>query len=121
VRSDAAVSMSTPIPASPMASGSAAAGIAATPEQLPLTSCQRGTFPVIAIAWFFDGTNRGALTFVAGSIPAEFALSPAATGLMSSMSFIGMFPGAGAFVIAAAVVLTLGEVTKARTLEAITR
>jgi putative MFS transporter len=63
-------------------------------ERLPVTSYQRGIFLVIATAWFFDSMDLGALTFVLGSIRSEFNLSPAAAGLFSSMSFIGMFVGA---------------------------
>jgi len=70
------------------------AAIAARMERLPLTSYQRGIFLVIATAWFFDSMDLGALTFLLGSIRAEFALSPAQAGLLSSMSFIGMFLGA---------------------------
>jgi len=70
------------------------AAIAARLERLPLTSYQRGIFAIIATAWFFDSMDLGALTFVLGSIRTEFALTPAAAGLLSSMSFIGMFLGA---------------------------
>src|SRR5690349_1500900 len=70
------------------------AGVAGRLERLPLTSYQRSIFLVIATAWFFDSMDLGALTFVLGSIRAEFGLSPAQAGLLSSMSFIGMFLGA---------------------------
>lgn len=70
------------------------ATIAARLDRLPLTSYQRGIFLIIATAWFFDSVDLGALTFVLGSIRQEFALTPAAAGLLSSMSFIGMFVGA---------------------------
>jgi putative MFS transporter len=75
------------------ASGTAAA-IAGRLERLPLTSYQRGIFIIIATAWFFDSLDLGALTFVLGSIKAEFALDAAHAGLLSSMSFVGMFLGA---------------------------
>jgi putative MFS transporter len=68
--------------------------IGARMDRLPLTSYQRGIFLVIATAWFFDSMDLGALTFLLGSIRAEFALSPAQAGLLSSMSFVGMFLGA---------------------------
>jgi putative MFS transporter len=71
-----------------------ASGIAARLERLPLTSYQRGIFLVIATAWFFDSLDLGALTFVLGSIRTEFGLNPASAGLLSSMSFVGMFVGA---------------------------
>jgi MFS transporter, putative metabolite:H+ symporter len=81
-----------------LASGSArtaqAADIAARLERLPLTSYQRGIFGIIATAWFFDAVDLAALTFVLGSIRQTFQLSTAEAGLLSSMSFIGMFLGA---------------------------
>jgi len=67
-------------------SGTSAA-IAARMDRLPLTSYQRSIFLVIATAWFFDSMDLGALAFLLGSIRAEFALSPAQAGLLSSMSF----------------------------------
>jgi MFS transporter, putative metabolite:H+ symporter len=77
-------------------SGQAAqvANIAARLERLPLTSYQKGIFAIIATAWFFDSMDLGALTFVLGSIRQTFQLSTAEAGLLSSMSFIGMFVGA---------------------------
>ena len=71
------------------------AAIAARLERLPLTSYQRGIFLIIATAWFFDSIDLGSLTFVLGSIRTEFGLSSAQAGLLSSMSFLGMFLGAG--------------------------
>ena len=71
-----------------------AADIAARLERLPLTSYQRGIFGIIATAWFFDAVDLAALTFVLGSIRQTFQLSTAETGLLSSMSFVGMFVGA---------------------------
>jgi putative MFS transporter len=64
-------------------------------ERLPLTSYQRGIFYIIATAWFFDSMDLGTLTFVLGSIRAEFGLTTTQAGLLSSMSFLGMFLGAG--------------------------
>jgi putative MFS transporter len=71
-----------------------AADIAARLERLPLTSYQRGIFGIIATAWFFDSMDLAALTFVLGSIRQTFQLSTAEAGLLSSMSFLGMFLGA---------------------------
>src|SRR3954465_9688496 len=68
--------------------------VAAPLERLPLTSYQRGIFLIIATAWFFDSIDLGSLTFVLGSIRTEFGLSSAQAGLLSSMSFLGMFLGA---------------------------
>lgn len=70
------------------------AAIAARLERLPLTSYQRGLFAIIATAWFFDSMDLGALTFVLGPIKQTFGLSTSQTGLLSSMSFLGMFAGA---------------------------
>jgi len=71
------------------------AAIAARLERLPLTSYQRGLFAIIATAWFFDSMDLGALTFVLGPIRQSFGLSTSEAGLLSSMSFLGMFLGAG--------------------------
>src|SRR5579863_2533914 len=68
--------------------------IAARLERLPLTSYQRGIFAIIATAWFFDSMDLGALTFVLGPIKQSFGLSTSEAGLLSSMSFLGMFIGA---------------------------
>src|ERR1700752_1760098 len=68
--------------------------IAARRERLPLTSYQRGIFAIIATAWFFDSMDLGALTFVLGPIKQSFGLSTSEAGLLSSMSFLGMFIGA---------------------------
>lgn len=68
--------------------------IAARLERLPLTSYQTTIFLIVATAWFFDSVDLGTLTFVLGSIRNEFQLTTAETGLLSSMSFIGMFLGA---------------------------
>ncbi|WP_338833579.1 MFS transporter [Bradyrhizobium septentrionale] len=70
------------------------ADIAARLERLPLTSYQRRIFGIIATAWFFDSMDLAALTFVLGSIRQTFGLSTAEAGLLSSMSFLGMFVGA---------------------------
>src|SRR3569832_807906 len=70
------------------------AAIAARLERLPMTSYQRGLFAIIATAWFFDSMDLGALTFVLGPIRQSFSLSTSEAGLLSSMSFLGMFLGA---------------------------
>ena len=70
------------------------ANIAARLERLPLTSYQKIIFAIIATAWFFDSMDLGALTFVLGSIKQTFQLSTAEVGLLSSLSFLGMFVGA---------------------------
>ena len=85
-----------PMPFSDSAAAAASTtGIAARLERLPLTSYQRTIFGIIATAWFFDSMDLGALTFLLGSIRTEFGLDAAGAGLLSSMSFVGMFLGAG--------------------------
>lgn len=68
--------------------------VAARLERLPMTGYQRGLFAIIATAWFFDSIDLGIMTFVLGSIKAEFGLTPAQAGLLASASFLGMFLGA---------------------------
>ena len=68
--------------------------IAARLERLPMTRFQRTIFAIIATAWFFDSVDLGSLTFLLGSIKATFGLTTAQLGLLSSMSFVGMFLGA---------------------------
>ena len=68
--------------------------VAARLERLPMTSYQRSLFAIIATAWFFDSMDLGIMTFILGSIKAEFGLSAAQTGLLASSSFLGMFFGA---------------------------
>jgi len=75
--------------------------IAARLERLPMTAYQRSLFVVIATAWLFDSIDLGSLTFVLGSIRTDFGLSQAQAGLLSSMSFAGMFVGAALAGIAA--------------------
>ena len=70
------------------------ANIAARLERLPMTSYQRGMFAIIATAWFVDSMDLGALTFLLGPIRQTFWRSTAEAGMLSSMSFLGMFVGA---------------------------
>jgi len=89
-------SIEIPRSATDSATGAAqTAAIAARLERLPMTSYQRGLFAIIATAWFFDSMDLGALTFVLGPIRQSFGLSTSEAGLLSSMSFLGMFLGAG--------------------------
>ncbi len=59
-----------------------------------MSNYQRSLFAIIATAWFFDSIDLGIMTFVLGSIKAEFGLTSAQTGLLASASFLGMFLGA---------------------------
>ena len=59
-----------------------------------MTRYQRSLFGIIATAWFFDSMDLGIMTFVLGSIKAEFALTTTQAGLLASSSFLGMFLGA---------------------------
>ncbi len=63
-------------------------------ERLPMTSYQTKLFCIIATAWFFDSMDLGVMTFILGSIKAEFGLSIAQTGIVASASFLGMLIGA---------------------------
>jgi putative MFS transporter len=74
----------------------AAANIACRLERLPMTSYQQCIFLIIATAWLFDSMDLGMMTFVLGSIKAEFGLSVVQAGLVGSASFLGMFLGAAA-------------------------
>lgn len=71
------------------------ANVSARLERLPMTRYQRMIFAIIATAWLFDSMDLAALTFVLGSIKAEFGLNSTQTGLLASASFVGMFLGAG--------------------------
>lgn len=75
--------------------------IAARLERLPMTAVQRTIFIIVATAWLFDSIDLGSLTFLLGSIKKQFALTTAQAGLLSSMSFLGMFVGAALAGIAA--------------------
>lgn len=64
-------------------------------ERLPITNYQRIIFAVIATAWFFDCVDVATMTFILSSIKKEFALEASQAGALASMSFLGMFLGAG--------------------------
>lgn len=69
--------------------------ISARLERLPITNYQRVIFAVIASAWFFDCVDVATMTFILSSIKKEFALATDQAGALASMSFLGMFVGAG--------------------------
>ena len=81
--------------------GSHGDGFVTLSALLPLTSYQHGIFAIVATAWLFNSVDLASLTFVLGSIREEFSLSTRDAGLLSSMSFIGMFLGASIAGIAA--------------------
>ncbi|MBD0274770.1 MAG: MFS transporter [Acetobacteraceae bacterium] len=62
-------------------------------ERLPMTAYQRKLFAVIASAWLVDQIDVALLTFLLGSIVAEFGLTPAQTGLLASTTFAGQLVG----------------------------
>jgi putative MFS transporter len=93
--------MTDAISSRPQSRAEAVAQVAARLERLPFTRYQFGILAVIATAWFFDSIDLGALTFLLGSIAAEFHLTTAAAGALSSASFLGMCIGAGLAGIAA--------------------
>lgn len=63
-------------------------------ERLPFSNYQKKIWAILATAWFFDSIDLAMLTFVMGSMKTEFGLSTVQTGLISSVSFFGMFLGA---------------------------
>ncbi|BBP74580.1 MFS transporter [Pseudomonas gingeri NCPPB 3146 = LMG 5327] len=63
-------------------------------ERLPISGYHRLIFIIIALAFFFDSMDLAMMTFLLGSIKAEFALSSAQAGLLASSSFFGMVLGA---------------------------
>lgn len=63
-------------------------------ERLPLSSYHRLLLFIIALAFFFDSMDLAMMTFMLGSIKAEFGLTTTQTGLMASASFVGMAVGA---------------------------
>ncbi|ROM91656.1 MFS transporter [Pseudomonas brassicacearum] len=63
-------------------------------ERLPISGYHRIIFIIIALAFFFDSMDLAMMTFLLGSIKAEFALSTAQAGLLASSSFFGMVLGA---------------------------
>ena len=63
-------------------------------ERLPISGYHRVIFIIIALAFFFDSMDLAMMTFLLGSIKAEFGLSSAQAGLLASSSFFGMVLGA---------------------------
>ncbi len=63
-------------------------------ERLPFTSYQTKLMLIIGSAFFFDCIDIAMMTFALASIKTEFSLNTAQTGLLGSMTFIGMFFGA---------------------------
>lgn len=63
-------------------------------ERLPFSSYQAKLMVIICSAWLFDCVDITMMTFALSSIQKDFALSTAQTGLLGSMTFIGMFFGA---------------------------
>ncbi|MCP3750410.1 MFS transporter [Pseudomonas sp. SBB6] len=63
-------------------------------ERLPISGYHRLIFIIIALAFFFDSMDLAMMTFLLGSIKAEFGLSTAQAGLLASSSFFGMVLGA---------------------------
>lgn len=59
-------------------------------ERLPLSPYHRLVFVIIALAFFFDSMDLAMMTFLLGSIKAEFGLDSAQAGLLASSSFFGM-------------------------------
>ncbi|VVE51520.1 MFS transporter [Pandoraea anhela] len=63
-------------------------------ERLPICGYHRWLFIVISLAFFFDNIDLATMTFVLGSIKADFALTNMQAGMIGSASFVGMAIGA---------------------------
>lgn len=63
-------------------------------ERLPLSGYHRLLLIIIALAFFFDSMDLAMMTFLLGSIKAEFGLTSLQTGFIASASFVGMALGA---------------------------
>lgn len=63
-------------------------------ERLPLCGYHHSLFIVIALAFFFDNLDLAMMSYLLGSIKAEFGLTTAEAGLLGSASFLGMGIGA---------------------------
>ena len=63
-------------------------------ERLPLTNYQIKLMLIVGTAWFFDCIDMAMMTFALSPIKTEFGLSNTQTGLLGSMTFVGMFFGA---------------------------
>ena len=62
-------------------------------ERLPMTGYQRRLFAVIASAWLVDQIDVALLTFLLGSLTAEFHLTPVEVGTLAATTFAGQFAG----------------------------
>ena len=67
---------------------------AARLERLPYSRYHCIVFVIIAAAFFLDSVDPGTMTFLLGSIKAEFGPSGRTVGLVASASFFGMMLGA---------------------------
>ncbi|MFS2013486.1 MFS transporter [Azospirillum sp. CT11-132] len=63
-------------------------------ERLPLCSYHRFLLLIIGLAFFFDNLDLAMMTYLLGSIKAEFGLTTAEAGMLGSASFVGMAIGA---------------------------
>jgi len=63
-------------------------------ERLPISGYHRMLFAIIGLAFLFDNLDLAMMTYLLGSIKAEFGLSSAEAGLLGSASFVGMALGA---------------------------
>lgn len=63
-------------------------------DRLPISSYHRFLLVVIGLAFFFDNLDLAMMTYLLGSIKAEFGLTTAEAGLLGSASFVGMAIGA---------------------------
>jgi putative MFS transporter len=69
--------------------------IAGRLERLPLSNYHRKLFLYHEIGWILGSIGLATTTFLLSPIGKEFSLSPKMTGLIGTMSFLGMFISAG--------------------------
>lgn len=63
-------------------------------ERIPVCGYHRLLLVVIGLAFFFDNLDLAMMTYLLGSIKAEFGLTSAQAGMLGSASFVGMAIGA---------------------------
>lgn len=63
-------------------------------ERIPVCGYHQFLLVVIGLAFFFDNLDLAMMTYLLGSIKAEFGLTSAQAGLLGSASFVGMAIGA---------------------------
>ena len=79
--------------AHPLEADGSGSNIVGRLERLPMSGHQRRLFAVIASAWLVDQIDVALLTFLLGSLTAEFHLTPVEIGTLAAMTFAGQLVG----------------------------